>query len=154
MGICAISLTLKFRMLRINFKQSPPCTTVHHGEISKTVYCALDTGVNTPWRREWSESCPHVCSLRWAALRCISTTPRAGGSMWTGCASSMAVMTALHYTTNNRAPRHPVSSTSKWNIWNLSVCRIVSTVSWEMGNRFTLFVYVQPPFYVVLCLAT
>ena len=81
-----------------------------------TLYCAADTGVTTLCRREWNESYPHVCSLKWAVQKCISLTPRTGGWTWTGCASSMGVMMALHYTTNNRAPRHPVTCTSKWKV--------------------------------------
>lgn len=90
--------------------------------------------MNTRWRREWSEFCPHVCSLKWAAPRCISITPRAGGSTWTGCASSMGVMMASHYTTNSRAPRHPVYCSSKWKMKCLLACIFVSKV-WRVSGK-------------------
>lgn len=103
------------------FSRLLPCIWSCSGwEIIQSVH--PDTGVNTQWRREWSESSRHVCSSKWAVPRCTSTTRRAGGWTWTGCAPGMAATTASPSTTSSRAPGRPASYTSEEKILCLSAC--------------------------------
>lgn len=107
-----------------------------------------DTGVNAWWRRERSASCLRVCSSMSAAPRCISTTPGAGGWMWTGCASDTAATMASPCTTGNRAPRLPVSCTSESKLSSLSVWwrRQVALFWWRKGHLGIFAQIIFPPY--------
>lgn len=93
-----------------------------------------DVGVNTQWRTEWSMSCLHACSLKWAVLLCISTIWTDGGWMSIGCATNTAEMTELHYITDGVARTHLVSCLSKCDVINLctslNYCSLVQLSSY------------------------